>query len=138
VRIALHVLILVFAPRVGVSPPAAPPEADTVRRLVAALKDADPEVRQNLAIALAKIGPAAVEPLVAALKDPLPERRAGAAAALGQIGAPARPALPALLDLLDDKELDVRRQVSHAIARLIPSSRPERRAVRAAPAGGTP
>lgn len=137
-RIALHVLVLVFAPQVEVPPPAAPAEADTVRRLVAALGDADPEVRQNLAIALAKIGPAAVEPLVAALKDPLPERRAGAAAALGQIGAPARPALPALLDLLADKELDVRRHVSHAIAQLIPSSRPERRAVRAAPAGGKP
>jgi HEAT repeat protein len=135
VRIALHVLLLMFA-----SPPAAPPvsEDGVVRWLIAALKDADPEVRQNLAMALAKIGPAAVEPLIAALKDPLPERRAGAAAALGRIGAPARSALPALLDLLDDKELDVRRQVSHAIAVLIPASRPERRAVYAAPAGGKP
>lgn len=103
--------------------PAAEPVADDVlvKRLIAALQDPDPDVRQNLATALAKIGPAAVEPLTAALADDLPERRAGAAYALGQIGPPARSALPKLLDALDDKELDVRRQASYALSRLVPS-----------------
>lgn len=91
-----------------------------VRRLIDALKDPDPDVRQNLAAALAKVGPAAVEPLVAALKDSLPERRAGAAYALGLIGTAAGTALPGLLDALDDKELDVRRQASFAISRVVP------------------
>lgn len=99
-----------------------------VRRLIDALKDADPDVRQNLATSLAKIGPVAVEPLVAALRDSLPERRAGAAYALGQIGAPAKSALPHLLDALDDKELDVRKQASLAISRLV-SYRSEKTAI---------
>lgn len=132
------------------APPAAPPDAHPgvddalVRRLVAALKDPDPEVRGNLAVALAKIGTAYVEPLIAALKDPVPERRAGAAYALGLIGPAARAALPALLDALDDKEAEVRRQASYAIARLIPSGGtgprpaiPEPRiSIAPAPAGG--
>lgn len=91
-----------------------------VRRLVDALKDPDPDVRQNLAVALAKIGSAAVEPLMAALEDSLAERRAGAAYALGHMGNAAKPALAKLLDALDDKDLDVRRQASYAISRLVP------------------
>jgi HEAT repeat protein len=106
------------------SVPAAEPVANDVlvKRLIAALQDPDPDVRQNLASALAKIGPAAVEALTAALADDLPERRAGAAYALGHIGSPARSALPKLLDALDDKELDVRRQASYAVSRLVPST----------------
>ncbi len=96
-----------------------------VKRLIASLQDPDPDVRQNLAIALAKIGPAAVEPLTAALTDDLPERRDGAAYALGQIGGPAKSALPKLLDALDDKDLDVRRQASYAVSRLVPSGTPK-------------
>jgi bilin biosynthesis protein len=102
---------------------AAEPVSDDVliRRLIDGLKDDDPDVRQNLAAALAKIGSAAVEPLTAALDDSLAERRAGAAYALGQIGPPARSALTRLLDALDDKDLDVRRQASYALSRLVPS-----------------
>ena len=103
--------------------PAADPIPDDVlvRRLIDALKDSDPDVRQNLANTLAKIGPSAVEPLSAALKDSLPERRAGAAYSLGLIGSPAKSALPQLLDLLDDKEVDVRRQAAYAVSRIVPS-----------------
>lgn len=94
-----------------------------VRRLVAALKDPEPEVRQNLAFALAKIGPPSIELLTLALKDTNPDRRAGAAYALGLIGASARVALPALLDLLNDTDSAVRRQASYAISRVIPAPR---------------
>jgi len=97
------------------------PQDALIQRLITGLKDTDPDVRQNLASALAKIGPAAVEPLTAALGDELAERRAGAAYALGQIGTPARSALPKLLDALEDKDLDVRRQASFAISRLVPT-----------------
>lgn len=108
---------------VPITTKSAPPDDAVVRRLVAALNDADPDVRQNLAVALAKIGPATVEPLTEALRDPDANRRAGAAYALGQIGGAAKSALPALLDLLTDPEVNVRRQVSYAISRIVPAGR---------------
>jgi HEAT repeat protein len=95
-----------------------------IQRLIDALKDSDTEVRQNLAVALAKFGTAAVNPLIEALKDSNPDRRGGAAYALGLIGPPAKAALPALLDTLSDKEPDVRRQASYAIGRLLPQREP--------------
>ena len=122
-------------------PPGGFPDVDpaVVRRLIDALKDSDPEVRQNLAAALAKIGTPSVEPLISALKDGVPERRAGAAYALALIGQPARAALPALLGALDDKEIEVRRQASYAISRLVPTGRPGNRVAQAPPApGGKP
>jgi HEAT repeat protein len=109
------------------------PDDAIVRRLIGSLKDPDPEVRQNLALALAKIGPPSVEPLVVALTDPLPERRSAAAYALALIGPPARSALPALLTALDDKDVDVRRQASYAVSRLVPAGRTTSRI-----AGGKP
>jgi HEAT repeat protein len=111
--------VLCVGAAVGPAVAADPPPDALVRRLIDALKDSDPDVRQNLGTALAKIGPAAVEPLTEALGDSLPERRAGAAYALGQMGTAARPALAKLLDALDDKELDVRRQASYAVSRLV-------------------
>jgi HEAT repeat protein len=107
---------------------AAPPVADTdqkevIKKLVEALKDPDPDVRQNLGAALAKIGPEAVEPLVEALKGDNPDRRAGAAYTLGLIGPQAKSALPALLEALKDEAVEVRRQASYAVARLLPDNR---------------
>jgi HEAT repeat protein len=118
------ILMLVVPAAVGRAADPLPPDA-LVRRLIDALKDPDPDVRQNLAAALAKVGPAAVEPLTAALDDSLAERRAGAAYALGQMGTAARSALPKLLDALDDKDLDVRRQASYAVSRLVPTPTPK-------------
>jgi HEAT repeat protein len=120
VRIALA---CACATLISSSGPAADPISEDVlvRRLIDALKDSDTDVRQNLAATLAKIGPAAVEPLTAALKDAVPERRAGAAYSLGLIGPTAKSSLPQLLDMLDDKELDVRRQAAYAVSRIVPS-----------------
>ena len=120
----------------GVSAPvaAAPPavaEGELIRQLVAALKDSDADVRANLAQALAKIGPPAVDPLIEALDDALPERRGGAAYALGLLGPLGKPSLSKLLELLDDKDTEVRRQASQAIHRVLPTSRPP-----AKPTGG--
>ena len=123
--------LLVFA---AAAPPA--PEDAVVRRLVEALKDVDPEVRQNVAIALAKLGTPAIDPLVNALKDAAPEKRSGAAYTLALIGPPARSAMPALLDALADKDTDVRRQVSYAIGRILLPGRPSPEVTAPQPRGG--
>lgn len=100
-----------------------PLDDEAVRRLVEALKDPDFEVRQNLAVALAKTGGRTVPLLRDALKDKLAERRSGAAYTLGLLGEAARPALPELLNALNDTDTDVRRQASFAIARVVPAGR---------------
>jgi hypothetical protein len=123
VRTVPAILVLLVVSAVPL-PAADPPADDVTRRLIAALRDPDVEVRQNLAVALAKIGPSSVELLVDALKDPAAERRSGAAYALALIGPPARSAVPALIDALSDKDVDVRRQVSYAISRLVPTGKP--------------
>jgi HEAT repeat protein len=126
--IAVRRWALVFAGFSAAIAVAAPPVPDpdqkeVVKKLVEALKDPDPDVRQNLGAALAKIGPDAIEPLVEALKGDNPDRRAGAAYTLGLIGPPAKAALPALLEALKDESVEVRRQASYAVARLIPDNR---------------
>ena len=104
--------------------PPTPTEGELIGRLIASLRDSDADVWANLAQALAKIGPTAVESLSDALADALPERRAGAAAALGLMGTSAKAALPKLLELPDDKETEVRRQASQAIVRVLPTAKP--------------
>lgn len=133
--------IAVFLILAGQPAPGPYPDVDpaVVRRLVDALQDPDPEVRQHLAAALAKIGTPSIEPLIGALKDGAAERRAGAAYALALIGPPARASLPALLASLDDKEVEVRRQAAYAISRLIPAGRTGGRvAQNPPPDGGKP
>ena len=112
-----------------IPPPAdaRPSDGVVVARLVEALKDPDLDVRLHLGAALAQVPNAAVDPLTAALRDANPSRRAGAAYALGLIGGRAADALPVLLDVLDDPELEVRRQASQAVNRVL-ASRPARRA----------
>lgn len=94
-------------------------DAEILDRLIEALKDTDPDVRQNLSTALSKFGPSAVEPLVKALESESAGQRAGAAYALAHLGHGARPALPKLLELLKDKDVDVRRQSSLAVSRIL-------------------
>jgi hypothetical protein len=96
---------------------------DVLTRLVDGLDDRDFEVRQNLAAALARLGPRAVPPLRDALKGGTAYSRAGAAYALGLLGDAARPALGDLLDLLKDADTDVRRQASFALSRVVPAAR---------------
>lgn len=124
-RMAGMLLLFVSLPDMSAQTPPVPTNSDEViaRRLVDALKDPDPEVRQHLAQALAKLGPVAMGPLTSALKDERVERRAGAAYCLGLIGLPARSALPELLNALDDADNDVRRQAAFAISRIIPAWR---------------
>jgi HEAT repeat protein len=113
---ALTVLTLQATPQ-----PAPVPlkDAEVLDRLIEALKDTDPDVRQNLSTALSKFGQSAVEPLVKVLGSETAGQRAGAAYALAQLGHGARPALPKLLDLLKDQDVDVRRQSSLAVSRIL-------------------
>ncbi len=111
---------------VNAQPTTVAPDDAIIKRLVTALGDGDPDVRQNIALALAKIGSDSITPLSAALTDPNAERRAGAAYALGLIGESANAAIPSLLNLLDDVSVDVRRQASYAVSRIVPSGRSER------------
>ena len=66
---------------------------DLIPSLVDALKDSDPEVRQNSAFALAALGHEALPALKDALKDTNKEKRAAAAYALGQMGYTGRDAM---------------------------------------------
>lgn len=114
--VSLSVLTLQASPR---QEPIQLKDAEILDRLIEALKDTDPDVRQNLSTALSKFGQTAVEPLVKALGSETAGQRAGAAYALAQLGHGARPALPKLLELLKDKDVDVRRQSSLAVSRIL-------------------
>jgi HEAT repeat protein len=100
-----------------------PNRFQTIAAVIKALDDEDPEIRQNLAIALAKLSPESIDPLCRALRDPSPRRRAGAALALGLIGTAAGSALTSLVESLPDSDREVRRQVSFAISQIVSDQR---------------
>ena len=85
------------------------------------LKDADPEVRLNAALVLAKVGGAeareAITPLHAALKNTDPAIRGQAAAGLGNIGSEAatKAIMDDLIRLLGDPEPEVRRLTAYGL-----------------------
>jgi vesicle coat complex subunit len=103
------------------SPLPEPPHKDQelVANLVEMLDDGDPEVRQNIATSLANLGDTAVPALIEALNHSQPERRMGAARALGLVRPAARSAIPALTRTMKDKNLQVRREVSYALSRIV-------------------
>jgi HEAT repeat protein len=98
-----------------------------VRLLIAALADAEGDVRAEAARALAETGPPAapaVPALAALLTDPDPFAREQAARALGRIGAPAPEAVDGLRRLLRDPLDYVRAAGAHALALLGSSAEP--------------
>ena len=75
---------------------------DVVPVLTEALTDSSALIRLTAARALADAAdPTAVPALIAALKDKDNDVRGGAAIALGAIGAPAKAAVPVLIDMLE-------------------------------------
>ncbi len=98
------------------------PDQRTIEPLTEALKDADPLLRTNAALALGELQdgrPGAdlspiVDPLVAALGDPAPEVRAMAASALGRTHSEA--ALEPLISALGDSSTTVRMTAKAVLA----------------------
>ena len=94
-----------------------PVRQDVVQALVGAMKDEDPEVRQQAVHALMQVrSPAIVAPMIAALSDSDADVRQSAAMAVGQMGE--RQAIPALSRLLSDSDADVRQQGAFALGQL--------------------
>jgi HEAT repeat protein len=94
-------------------------DATVTPQLIAALRDGDIEVRHYTAMALARLGPAAIGPLSEALKDANHYTRAGAAYALAQIGPEAQSATGPLLTALKDSSTLVRRQAAYALSKIV-------------------
>lgn len=111
--------------------PVVAPAADEVNHLVTLLKSEEPEVRYKAARSLQKLGPTAepaIPPLIAALNDlgaPTkydvqylgPRVRNAASDALASIG---RPAVPALIKALRDKDPATRAMAADTLAMLGP------------------
>lgn len=96
-----------------------PSKEALIPALIENLDDMDDLVRQNIAVALANLGEAAVPSLIDALSHPKAERRKGAAMALSQVRPAATSAIPALLNTMKDKDDLVRRQASYALSRIV-------------------
>ena len=93
-------------------------EVSPVPALIAALKDANPLVREDAATALGRLGPAAsaaIDPLVATFADKDIYLRGVAAVALGRIG---QATVPALTQALADPNAEVRWSAAIAFGRL--------------------
>ena len=98
---------------------------EVVPALIAALADADRDVRLGAAAALGKIGPAAAEAvpaLITALADADGDVRRAAADALGKIGPAAAKAVPALIAALADADGTVRRAAADALGKIGPAA----------------
>lgn len=92
--------------------------APAVPELARALRRSEGRIRQEAALALTRIGPAAVPHLTDALRDASPQVRQAAAFALGEIGPSAREAVPLLAHRLGDGDEWVRRTCAGTLARL--------------------
>jgi HEAT repeat protein len=114
---AVRVAMAAIAPRA--------PRAEGGALLGLALRDPDPSVRTEAALATPSLAaPAALEAklpegLAALLADSEPRPRAAAARSLGILGAPA--SFAAIRPLLRDAEGEVRLQALHALERLEPN-----------------
>jgi HEAT repeat protein len=84
-----------------------PPAIDTLPALMDALRDREANVRAAAALALAKLGPAAVPSLIGGLDHVAPEVRVGSAFALGGMGTAARRGIDPLLRAVRDEDAQV-------------------------------
>jgi HEAT repeat protein len=103
-----------------------PKAAPAVPKLIAALQNADKDVpdgvredlRLNAALALGKIGAAAVKPLITVLDTNNDDHRYYAVWALGWIGPDAKPAAAKVIAALSDKNDGVRRKAAFTLGRI--------------------
>ncbi|MBC7968787.1 MAG: HEAT repeat domain-containing protein [Verrucomicrobia bacterium] len=111
-------LVLLQSDRSATQIPNANQNTVAPSKLVAALKDPDPQVRFQAAATLYKIDSqreAATAVMIAALKDPNPKVRAEAANAIAALDPKAQAAIPALLVALKDPESQVRYNAAQAL-----------------------
>lgn len=80
-------------------------------------------LQETAATALARIGPEAISALVQALRDVDPQVRIQAALALARMGPDASPAVPALMEALSDRDEAVRRSAARALGQVGPPAR---------------
>jgi HEAT repeat protein len=80
----------------------AAPDERLIRGLIALLATSDLDLRQEVAVALAEIGPPALGPLLAALPEADADRRRAIVLVLGMMGPAARGAAGTLRSLLND------------------------------------
>ena len=108
----------------GFQPPGRADHKEMIPTLITALGDEDPDVRRNVAHALAHIGRPAVGPLLEVLKDKDKSKasQANAAYVLGKIGSQAGEALPALTKALKGSDRELRRRAAFAIAHIVGGS----------------
>ncbi len=112
--LALGILSVLAAAAVG--PEARAADDKQVAKLVKQLKDKKDEKRTDAAYQLVHMkAEAAVPALTEALHDKVPLVRYNALAALWNIGDAARPAIPEMVKLLADPDLDVRIQAAGAL-----------------------
>jgi HEAT repeat protein len=96
-----------------------PGAKDAIPDLIVFLPHLDTKFKRNFAAeALIKIGPPAILPLTKELKNKNPICRYYAAYALGQIGPDAKTAIPALTELLNDEDLQVRSSAAQALTKI--------------------
>lgn len=86
--------------------------------MIALLKDNAQDVRFFAAMALGRVGAAAVPGVTMLLHDTSPTVRAVAAQALGWVGPDARSSAPELKSLIQDKDAAVRKEVVLALGRI--------------------
>ena len=98
----------------------APESEDVAARLLAALGDENPTVRQRAASAIKAlpVSDKIVLSVTAALEDPDASVRTTAAATLGDLGQAAASAVEALVELTDDPDRAVRVQAVRALGRI--------------------
>jgi HEAT repeat protein len=87
-----------------------------------ALLDQDAGVSYQAAVALSRLGAAAVPELVKGLKADRMGVRVAAADALRHLGADARAAVPALVAALEDPEAGVLRAAGRALKKIDPEA----------------
>jgi HEAT repeat protein len=98
---------------------------DAVPLLGRALREEDdPVVVQELALALARIGPAALPELLGAMKDGVPAVRRSAVLALTKFGPEAKEAVPVLVFALKDSDGSTRALAAQALGEI--GGEPER------------
>lgn len=90
--------------------------------IIQSLRVDDPMIRGRVSVALGRVGPLAVPALREALKSSDRNVQCSTMYALGRIGPEAKPAVPALLEMLQDKDEYYRFAAGHALKKIDPDA----------------